>query len=116
MIERITVVTRNRQRLEGVTHLVNEVIGRSGALVPQEGRYHHLEGNAHAHIKACLVGNAVTLPIIDGRLALGRWQSVFMAEFDGPRDRALIVTVVPVARGVPSEGGIPEEFRKGFGS
>ena len=150
MIERITVMTRGRQRLEDVTRLVNETITRSGvvdglchlfvphttagilinenddpavlrdilerleALVPQEGRYHHLEGNAHAHIKTSIVGNSLALPVIDGRLALGRWQGVFMAEFDGPRDRALVVTVVPVARGVPAEGGIPQEFRKEF--
>ena len=150
MIERITIITRARQRLEDVTGTVNAAIGRSGvtdglchlfiphttagilvnenddpdvgrdilerleALVPKEGRYHHQEGNAHAHIKASIVGNSLTLPVMDGRLALGRWQGVFLAEFDGPRDRSLVITVLPTARGAPAEGGIPDEFRRSF--
>lgn len=151
MIERITVISRDRERLEDVTRTVNDAVRRSGvsdglchlflphttagillsenddpdvsrdllerleALVPREGRYRHAEGNAHAHIKASLVGQSLTLPVLDGRLALGRWQGVFLAEFDGPRDRTLIITVVPAARGLPAERGIPEEFRRELG-
>jgi secondary thiamine-phosphate synthase enzyme len=47
----------------------------------------HAEGNAPAHIKAMLVGSSAWIPIADGRLQLGRWQSIFLAEFDGPRER-----------------------------
>ncbi len=70
-----------------------EVLGR---LVPRDGRYHHLEGNADAHIKAALVGNTVWIPVDRGGLALGRWQGIFLAEFDGPRERRVIITVLPV--------------------
>lgn len=64
------------------------------AVVPRQGRYRHAEGNAHAHIKATLVGQSAAIPIEDGRLALGTWQGVFLAEFDGPRRRTVIVSVV----------------------
>ena len=48
-----------------------------------------------AHLKTALVGTSATLPVADGRLTLGTWQAVYLAEFDGPRSRKLDVTVVP---------------------
>ena len=78
------------------------------ALVPSEAPYHHYEGNAHAHIKSSLVGQSAAVPVAGGRLALGRWQAVFFAEFDGPRERELLVTVV-AAKSL--EETIPEEFQ-----
>ncbi len=62
--------------------------------MPSDASYHHLEGNAHAHIKSSLVGQSASAPVTAGRLALGRWQGVFLAEFDGPRERELRLTVV----------------------
>jgi secondary thiamine-phosphate synthase enzyme len=59
--------------------------------VPVKGSYRHPDGNAHAHIKASLVGVSKHLAIRDGRLALGTWQSVFLSEFDGPRTRKVLV-------------------------
>jgi len=88
-----------------------DILERLEALVPRSGRYHHAEGNAHAHIKASLVGHSLTIPIEGGKLALGRWQGVFLAEFDGPRERTVIVTAIPTAK-VPTEEIIPEEFRR----
>lgn len=63
--------------------------------VPQGHPFRHEEGNSPAHIKATLVGQSATLPVEDGRLALGTWQGVFLAEFDGPRERTVIVSMVP---------------------
>ena len=63
-------------------------------LVPWDNGYRHAEGNAAAHIKSTLVGTSQTVPVRDGRLALGRWQGIYFAEFDGPRERHLQVTVV----------------------
>ena len=63
-------------------------------LVPWRNQYRHAEGNAAAHIKATFVGTAQTVPVQDGRLALGRWQGIYFAEFDGPRERQLDVTVL----------------------
>lgn len=61
--------------------------------VPQSRQFRHAEGNSPAHIKATLVSQWATIPVEDGRLALGTWQGVFLAEFDGPRSRTVIVNV-----------------------
>ena len=68
-------------------------------LVPLPHNYRHSEGNSAAHIKASLMGCSVNLPIEGASLALGTWQGVFLAEFDGPRQREVIVTIL--SDGVP---------------
>ncbi|MEX0683695.1 MAG: secondary thiamine-phosphate synthase enzyme YjbQ [Dehalococcoidia bacterium] len=72
----------------------HDVLTWLASVVPQDGGYLHEEGNSAAHIKATLVGQSVTLPIQTGRLAVGTWQGVFLAEFDGPRRRTVVVNVV----------------------
>jgi len=62
--------------------------------IPFSEDYTHMEGNSAAHIKTTLVGSSVFVPVSEGRLRLGTWQSVFFAEFDGPRTRSLWVTVL----------------------
>jgi secondary thiamine-phosphate synthase enzyme len=62
--------------------------------VPQSRPFRHAEGNSPAHIKATLVGQSATLPVENGRLVLGTWQGVFLAEFDGPRSRTVLLNVV----------------------
>lgn len=71
-----------------------DLLEKLEALAPSDAPYHHYEGNAHAHIKSSLVGQSAAAPVAAGRLALGRWQAVFFAEFDGPRERELLVTIV----------------------
>jgi len=73
---------------------LSDILARLEALVPWEDGYQHAEGNAAAHIKATLVGSSQSVPIRKGRLALGRWQGIFFAEFDGPRERRFQVTVL----------------------
>jgi len=64
-------------------------------LVPDEGHAHdELDGNADSHLRAALFGPSVTVPLVDGELALGRWQSIFLLECDGPRTRRVSVRVV----------------------
>ncbi len=70
-----------------------DLLEKLEALVPSDASYQHLEGNAHAHIKSTLIGQSAAAPVAGGRLALGRWQAVFFAEFDGPREREVLVTV-----------------------
>src|SRR5882724_8119794 len=62
---------------------------------------HHETGedNGDSHLKALLLHHEVTLPITKGRLDLGTWQRVFYAEFDGQRDKRVIVKVLGVAKG-----------------
>ena len=63
-------------------------------LIPQHGMgFRHGEENSDAHIKASLTGSSVTIPFKDGRLLLGRWQGIFLCEFDGGRERQVIMIV-----------------------
>ncbi len=63
-------------------------------LIPQHGMgFRHGEENSDAHIKASLVGSTVTIPFTDGELLLGRWQGIFLCEFDGGRERKVIMMV-----------------------
>jgi len=80
-----------------------DILDRLDTLVPDKGNYHHLEGNAPAHIKSTLTGLSLMVPIDNGRLALGRWQGVFICEFDGPRDRTIVVQVLPSQATSPGE-------------
>ncbi|SFS78193.1 secondary thiamine-phosphate synthase enzyme YjbQ [Halostagnicola kamekurae] len=64
-------------------------------VVPDEGHAHdRLDGNADSHLRASVVGPSVTIPVENGSLAMGTWQSVLLAEFDGPRTRTVSVTTV----------------------
>lgn len=64
-------------------------------LVPNSSDFRHSEGNSDSHIKTALVGSSQIVWFENGRLALGRWQQIFFAEFDGPRSRELHVKIVP---------------------
>jgi secondary thiamine-phosphate synthase enzyme len=58
--------------------------------------YQHAEGNSPAHVKSSLLGCQLAIPVQGGRLVLGTWQGVLLAEFDGPRTgRKVGVTVIP---------------------
>jgi secondary thiamine-phosphate synthase enzyme len=69
-----------------------DVLAHLAEMVPRSPRFAHAEGNSDSHIKAILVGCAHPLAVSDGALALGRWQRVFLCEFDGPRSREVWVT------------------------
>jgi secondary thiamine-phosphate synthase enzyme len=63
-------------------------------IVPREAGYKHSEGNSQAHILSVMLSTSINVPVHDGKLALGRWQGVMLAEFDGPRERSVYVSVV----------------------
>lgn len=82
--------------------LVHDVKEFFKHLVPADNKYLHNDihlrdcppdepENAHSHIMAMLLGSSETIPVIDGALAIGQWQSVLFAELDGPRSRTLNV-------------------------
>ena len=75
--------------------VVQDIMAQLDKMVPQHNRYRHLEGNSPAHIKASLVGSSQTLFVEDGKPVLGTWQGVFFCEFDGPRNRSLLIKIVP---------------------
>ena len=74
--------------------VVKDMTERLDSLAPQHAHYRHREGNSPAHIKASIVGNSTMLIIEDGTLLLGTWQGIFFCEFDGPRNRTVLVRVI----------------------
>ena len=61
-------------------------------LVPQSPAYRHAEGNADSHLKASMMGFSAMVPVHEGRLLLGTWQGIMFCEFDGPRNRRVVVS------------------------
>jgi len=119
---RVGEVVRRSGVEEGVCHiyiphttagvLINEnadpdvgrdILARLETLVPEKGNYRHLEGNSDAHIKASLLGSSAAVFVEKGRMLLGTRQAIFLCEFDGPRDRTVVVQVIPSAVARPGE-------------
>jgi secondary thiamine-phosphate synthase enzyme len=75
--------------------VVTDLLRRFEQIVPwHDPADRHAEGNTAAHLRSVLVGTDVSIPVSDGRLDLGTWQGIFLAEFDGPRTRRVTVTVL----------------------
>ena len=76
--------------------LLKDFQGIFESLVPENENYHHnrIDNNADSHIRSFLIGNSEVIPINDGKLNLGTWQSIFFVELDGPRNRKVTVSVV----------------------
>lgn len=83
-------ITINENADPDVKRDLQEALGR---LAPEDAPYFHFEGNADAHIKSTIAGCSKTIPVKSGGLALGRWQGIMFCEFDGPRDRKVLVKV-----------------------
>ncbi len=64
-------------------------------LVPERGDWAHAEGNSDAHVKTSLFGPDLALVVEGGEVVLGTWQHVFLAEWDGPRTRQIVLQVIP---------------------
>jgi len=71
-----------------------DILNYLNKIVPWNGNYTHMEGNAAAHIKASVIGSDRTIIIKNGRLALGTWQGIYFCEFDGPRSRRVFVEII----------------------
>ena len=63
-------------------------------IIPALKEFQHAEGNSPAHIKASLMGSSVIVIVNNGSMALGRWQGVYLCEFDGPRNRQIYLTYI----------------------
>ncbi len=82
--------------------LIDDLEALIERLVPERNGYRHDDprvsdcerGNAHAHLRATLIGRSIVLGINNGELTLGRFQSIIFAELDGPRKRAVSVQVI----------------------
>jgi secondary thiamine-phosphate synthase enzyme len=78
---------------------VNDLQGLLDRLIPEQADYEHnrLNGdtNAHAHLRAAVIGPSETIPLVDGQLALGTWQQIVLIDFDDrPRHRTVTVQIV----------------------
>jgi len=74
--------------------IANDLLELLDRLVPA-GRWRHdrIDDNGAAHLKAAVLGPSETIPVVNGKLALGTWQAVMLVELDGSRDRTIRVTV-----------------------
>lgn len=91
-----TVAITTMEHEPGGVHDLQTLLER---LIPQEGSYEHNrlnhDTNAHAHLRAALIGPSETVPVVDGRLSLGTWQQIVLLDFDDrPRSRTVTVHVV----------------------
>ncbi|MGC1911028.1 MAG: secondary thiamine-phosphate synthase enzyme YjbQ [Candidatus Acidiferrales bacterium] len=74
--------------------VARDMEGAFDRLVPDSPLFRHNEGNSDSHVKTALAGSSAIIFIENAKLALGRWQQIFYAEFDGPRQRELHVKIV----------------------
>jgi secondary thiamine-phosphate synthase enzyme len=73
----------------------SDMLGFLKRLIPQyDPDFKHFEHNSDAHIKSSIVGSSVTVPFEKGKLMLGRWQGIYLCEFDGPRERKVLVKII----------------------
>lgn len=91
-----TVAVTTMEYEPGGVHDLQALLDR---LIPSDGEYEHnrrnYDTNAHAHLRAAIIGPSETIPVVDGRLALGTWQQVVLIDFDDrPRQRTVTVQVL----------------------
>jgi secondary thiamine-phosphate synthase enzyme len=79
---------------EADPNVIRDIMEALERMVPANHPYAHMEGNSDAHIKAVLTGSSVSIPLSEGGLNLGTWQGIFFMEFDGPRERKVLVTII----------------------
>ncbi|MCX7847095.1 MAG: secondary thiamine-phosphate synthase enzyme YjbQ [bacterium] len=78
--------------------VVHDILLSLGEIVKELRGFRHSEGNSTAHVKSTLVGTHVCLPIVEGRVALGTWQGIYLCEFDGPRRRQVRIVCVSAGK------------------
>lgn len=71
-----------------------DILKELNKVIPFEDNYGHTKGNSAAHIKSSIIGVSKSVIVEEGRLQLGTWQAVFFCEFDGPRERRVMVKVI----------------------
>ena len=84
------IINENEPRLKA------DILTMLDEIVPKGKGYRHdeIDSNAHSHLRSVLLGPGIVVPIEDGSLALGAWQSIFLVELDGPRRRTVNVNIV----------------------
>jgi secondary thiamine-phosphate synthase enzyme len=75
-------------------NVCRDILKELNKVIPFDDHYGHSEGNSAAHIKSTVIGVSKAVMVEEGRLALGTWQAIFFCEFDGPRERRVMVKVM----------------------
>lgn len=79
--------------------VVHDLLEKVRRLVPkEEGYYRHAEGNSDSHLKTSLFGPPLTVIVSGGRVVLGRWQGIYLCEWDGAREREVAVQIIGAGR------------------
>lgn len=91
-----TVAVTTLEYESGLIHDLQQTLER---IAPKDIEYRHNErwhdGNGHSHVRASLLGQSESFPLIDGRLLLGTWQQIIFIDLDNrPRSRRLVVQIV----------------------
>ncbi|HSL85895.1 MAG TPA: secondary thiamine-phosphate synthase enzyme YjbQ [Bacteroidales bacterium] len=74
--------------------VIDDMIYALDKAFPDDPNFKHMEGNSQAHLKSINIGSSQSLTLNDGIIEMGIWQGVFFCEFDGPRNRKVIVHVM----------------------
>ena len=79
---------------ENESGLVKDFQNALESLIPENNNYLHdrIDNNADSHIRSFFIGSSETIPVENGHLSLGTWQSIFFVELDGPRSRKFVIT------------------------
>ena len=81
--------------IEDLKKMVSNLVSERNGYRHDDPRYSDCErGNAHAHLRAALLGRSIAVGLSGGELSLGRFQSVILAELDGPRQRQVDIQVM----------------------
>lgn len=75
--------------------VARDMLDTLAKLIPERAGYRHVEGNSDSHAKSSLIAPSLMVIVEDGRLCLGMWQAIYLAEFDGPRTRQCWIKMIP---------------------
>jgi len=71
-----------------------DILMKLNKIITEDSDYTHTEGNSSAHIKSSIVGVSLNIPVVNGKLVLGTWQGIMFCEFDGPRQRKVVFSLL----------------------
>ena len=76
-------------------NIMLDIIDSLNSLIPK-GKWRHdkVDNNGAAHIKASIIGPSEIIPVKNGELLLGKWQDIMLADFDGPKERKILVDII----------------------
>lgn len=83
--------------------LEDDILENLGSIFPEDETYYHarflksygaMAGNPTGHLKAMVTGNHAVFPVVNGKIALGKAQEIYLAEFDGPQNRTVMISIL----------------------